>query len=164
MKNWNIWDFKTSADEWRKLTYEKVHYSRTPLIRTLVIRIANYPDLLGPSSRFVENSTELTCREITGYRIKYSTVLWLLELQVRRGRKVQTQVRTVHNNSRTSNCQCNLFSKKNLVIRIFCISGWLGVPINPDKWNSTVFVLTTLYYDVWRLEMSTSRHWSLPVV
>ena len=46
----------------------------TPLIRTLVIRIANYPDLFGPSEKFVENSTKLTCLEITGYRINYSTV------------------------------------------------------------------------------------------
>jgi len=45
-------------------------YSRTPLIRTLVIRIANYPDRLGPSGKFVKNSTKLTCLEITGYRIK----------------------------------------------------------------------------------------------
>jgi len=61
---------------------------RTPLIRTVVIRTSNYPDRLGPSGKFVENSTELTCPEITGYRIKYSTVLWLLELQIRHGRKV----------------------------------------------------------------------------
>jgi len=50
-------------------------YSRTPLIRTLVIRIANVPDRLGPSGKFVENSTKLTFLEITGYRIKCSTVL-----------------------------------------------------------------------------------------
>ena len=50
------------------------NYSRTPLIRTLVIRIANNPDRLGSSSKFVENSTKLTCLEITGYRIKYNTV------------------------------------------------------------------------------------------
>ena len=49
-------------------------YSRTPLIRKLVIRIANCPDRLGPSDKFVENSTKLTCFEITGYRIKYSSV------------------------------------------------------------------------------------------
>jgi len=58
------------------------------IIRTLVIRITNYPDRLDSSGKFVENSTELTCLEITGYRITYSTVLWLLELQIRRGRKV----------------------------------------------------------------------------
>jgi hypothetical protein len=23
-------------------------------------------------------------------------------------------------------------------MRIFCICGWLAVPINPDKWSSTV--------------------------
>ena len=36
----------------------------------------------------VEKSTKLTCLEITGYRIKYSTVLWLLGLQITRGLKV----------------------------------------------------------------------------
>jgi len=45
-------------------------YNRTPLIRKLVIRIANYPDRLGPSGKFVENPMKLTCLEITGYRIK----------------------------------------------------------------------------------------------
>jgi hypothetical protein len=60
----------------------------TPLIRTLVIRISNNPDRLGPSAKFVENSAKLNSLEITGYRIKYSRVLWLLELQIRRGLKV----------------------------------------------------------------------------
>jgi hypothetical protein len=46
------------------------------------------PDRLGPSGKFVENTTILTCLEITGYQIKYSTVLWIIELQTRRGRKV----------------------------------------------------------------------------
>jgi len=36
-------------------------------------------------------------------------------------------------------CQRSLFSKKNPIIRIFCVSGWLVVPINPDKWSSTAF-------------------------
>ena len=49
---------------------------------------AGYPDRLGPLGKSVDNSTKLTCLEITGYRIKYSTVLWLTELQIRRGRKV----------------------------------------------------------------------------
>jgi hypothetical protein len=65
-----------------------VKYSITPLIGTLVIRITCYPDRLGPSSKFVDNSTKLICLEITGDRIKCRTVLWLLELQIRRGRKV----------------------------------------------------------------------------
>ena len=63
-------------------------YSRTPLIRNQVIPKASYTDRVDPSGRFVENSTALTCLEITGYRIKYTTVLWLVELQIRRGRKV----------------------------------------------------------------------------
>jgi len=62
-----------------------------------------YPDLLGPSGEFVKNFTRLSCLEITGYRIQYSTVLWLAELQIRRGRKVQTQVHTVNSNNRTAN-------------------------------------------------------------
>jgi len=32
-------------------------YSRTSLIRTLVIRIANYLNRLGPLGKFVQNST-----------------------------------------------------------------------------------------------------------
>jgi len=53
----------------------------------LVIRMAKCPDRLGRLGKFVENSTKLTCRGITGYRIKYGTVLWLLELQTRRSKK-----------------------------------------------------------------------------
>ena len=53
----------------------------------LVIGIADNPDRLGPSFKFVENSTKLTCLEISDYRIKCSTVFWFLELQIRRGRK-----------------------------------------------------------------------------
>jgi len=52
-------------------------------------------------------------------------VLWLLELKIRRDRRVHTQVRTVNSNSRISNSQCSLF-KKNRIIWIFCISGWLS--------------------------------------
>jgi hypothetical protein len=54
----------------------------------LAIRIVNYPDNLGPSGKFVENYTKLTCLEITGYQIKDSAVLWRLELQIRLVQKV----------------------------------------------------------------------------
>ena len=33
---------------------------------------ADYPALLDPSGKFFDDSTKLTCLEITGYRIKYS--------------------------------------------------------------------------------------------
>ena len=56
-------------------------YSSTPLIRKLVIWIPNYPDRFGPSGKFIENSTKLICLEISGYRIKYSTVLWLINVK-----------------------------------------------------------------------------------
>jgi hypothetical protein len=45
-------------------------YGRTPIIRTLVIRIANYPLRFSPSGKSVEDSVKLTCLEIAGYRIK----------------------------------------------------------------------------------------------
>jgi hypothetical protein len=50
-------------------------YSKTPLFLILVIGIAIYLDRLDPSGKFVENSTKLTCLEVTSYQIKYSTVL-----------------------------------------------------------------------------------------
>ena len=58
-------------------------YSRTALIPD-----ACYPDRLGHWDKFVQNFSKLTCLEITGYLIKYSTVLWLQELEIWRGRKV----------------------------------------------------------------------------
>jgi len=74
-------------------------YNITPLIRKLVIRSSNYPDRPGPSSKFVENSTELTYLETTSHRMKCCAVLWLIELQVSQGRRVWTEVPTVNSNS-----------------------------------------------------------------
>ena len=78
--------------KWSHVNYREAgriyNYSKTPLILKLVIRTTNHADQLGPSGKFVENSTKITCLEITGYRIKYSTVSWLLELQIGRVRKV----------------------------------------------------------------------------
>jgi len=31
-------------------------------------------------------------------------------------------------------------------MRIICISGWLAVPINPDKWSSTVLSVASVVY------------------
>jgi hypothetical protein len=36
-----------------------------------------YPDQLGTPGKFVDNSTKITCLEITGYRIKYGTAFIL---------------------------------------------------------------------------------------
>ena len=33
------------------------------------------------------------------------------------------------------------FQKKNPIIWIFCITGWLAVPNNTDKWSSTMFTM-----------------------
>jgi hypothetical protein len=69
------------------LRFEVVHscvfqYSRTSLLQALAIWFASYVDWLVPLGKFVENSTKLTCLDIAGYQIKYSTVLWLLDLQL----------------------------------------------------------------------------------
>jgi len=63
-------------------------YSGIPLTRDLVNRIATYQDRHAPSGEFTENPAKLTCLEIASYPIKYRKVTWLLELQIRRGRKV----------------------------------------------------------------------------
>jgi len=55
--------------------------------------------------------------------------------------KFRSKEYTINSNSQASNCQCSLFSKKNPIFRIFCISGWLAVLINLDKWSSTVLKL-----------------------
>jgi hypothetical protein len=48
---------------------------------------ALYPDRLDPSDKCVWNSAKLICIEIAGYRIKYGTLLLVLEIQIGRGRK-----------------------------------------------------------------------------
>ena len=77
-KHLNLWSLKIKQ-------YEVQHNSTNP--------DAGYPDRLGPSGKLIDNSIKLTCFEIAGYRINYCAVLWLLELQIRRGRKVWTQVK-----------------------------------------------------------------------
>ena len=67
------------------LRYGDGHFSVTYLRQNSTYPNAGYPDRIGTSDKFVENSTKLTCPEITGYRIKYSTQLWLVKLQIRRG-------------------------------------------------------------------------------
>ena len=75
-------------------------FSRTPLIRKLIIRIINYPERFVSSGKFIENCKKNIFPEITGYQIKYNAVLRLIELQIRRGRNVWTQVRTVNSDNR----------------------------------------------------------------
>jgi hypothetical protein len=144
---------------------EADRYSRTPLIRTLVIRTANYPDRLGPSGKFVEGSTKLTSLEITGHRIKYRTVLWLLELELESG-VVKRFRRGYVLHIVTAGLQtasCTVFSKKNPIIRNFCTSGWLAVPINPDKRISALQMFErNLLPFCWFLKMKaapSARRW-----
>ena len=80
--------FLTSVMAYRPPLSSIWNYSILPVIRKPVIRTTNNPARLGPSCKSAQNCTALSCLEITSYRIKYSTVLWLIELQIRRGRKV----------------------------------------------------------------------------
>jgi len=111
-----------------------------------------YSTVLSPLELQIKYSTVLSPLEL---QIKYSTVSWLLELQIRLGRKVHT----VKSNSRNSHCQCTIFSKKNLVIRIFCLSGWLVVPIHPDNRNSPVLKFTGYHFGPTLSLLCTHSYW-----
>ena len=56
---------------------------------------AGYPEQLGSSGKFIQNSKKLTCLEITGYQIKYSTVqcygFWTLNQAWSKGSDAGTQ-------------------------------------------------------------------------
>jgi len=93
--------------------------------------LPGYPDRLGPSGKFVENSTKLSCLEIIGYRIKHVTVLRLLELQIRRNRKVYAHVRTAE--LQTANVAH--FQRKNQLsgFSAYRDGTWHTVLMNPDK-------------------------------
>jgi len=56
---------------------------------------------------------------------------------------------TVNSNNRTANCQCSLFSKKNQIIRIFCISRYFALPIIRVNWSSTV-PLVCITKETWK--------------
>ena len=120
-------------------------YSRTPLIRTLVIRIANYTDRLGPSGRFVDSSTRTTLTCLVIPAIGSSTVQCYGFLNFKSGvvaRFRRTYILWIVT-AELQNCQYSrLFSKKNPVIRIFCISGWLGARIYPERLSYIVYVFS----------------------
>jgi hypothetical protein len=93
-----------------KLYFHTYINSKTPLIRKPAIQVLNYPDRLGPAGKIFKNSTKLNFLDVTGYPSKYSTVLRLLELQIKRGRKVQTQLRAVICNTRRGSQMINLLA------------------------------------------------------
>ena len=70
--------FKNNNSGAKGLSTVELHLPGLPIFR----------NGLALGGKFVENSTKLTCLEITGYRIKCSVALWLLELQIQGGRKV----------------------------------------------------------------------------
>ena len=46
----------------------------------------------------------------------------------------------------TSDCQYSGIANNNPIIRNFCISEWIAVPINPDKWSSALFHTSQITY------------------
>ena len=105
-----------------------VEYNGAPRIQTLVIRIGLV--LRVNLSRILQN--ELVWNYRFSDQVRYSVMAYRTSNQAwSKGLNAGTY-------SRTSKCQCSLFPKKTAIIQIFCISGWLAVPINPDKWSSTV--------------------------
>ena len=61
----------------------EIHLSGSRLSGTPIIRIG-----LALRVNLSRMLKKLTCLDITSYRIKYSTVLWLMELEIMRGREV----------------------------------------------------------------------------
>jgi hypothetical protein len=113
-------------------THARTH-THTHIVLHLSGRRLFGSDRLDPSGKSVENSTKLSCLIIADYRIKYSTVLWLLVLQIRRSTKFYTKIQTWNSDSRTSGCQCSLFSKKHPIqmnqptrctnwLQVYCLS------------------------------------------
>ena len=108
-------------------------YSRTPLIRTLVIRVASYPNRLGPSGEHFRTLIVLHLLWLKFFpncQIHIRNYVLIFYLYVN---KYLVQSSRLQKFFPLQNVNIAYFQKKNPLIRILCISGWLAVPINPDK-------------------------------
>jgi len=107
-------EFRTNVFVYRTNQTHHTKYicSRTSFIRTLVIRITNFPDRFGPSVKFVYNSRNITCLEIIVYSVKYVTVLLFLELEIRQCRKVYTEVHTANRTAELRSANGVYFQRK----------------------------------------------------
>jgi hypothetical protein len=102
--------------------------------------------ILPPSCAVVMKSGNLNFLEPSGLLQACNGTAWTSN---------QVCSKRTYNYSRTSNCQCSLFSERFSIIRIFCISGWFAIKINPDKCSSTVLhfmVNVTTYTEFTSLE------------
>jgi hypothetical protein len=120
----------------------ELHFSGHRLSGSPIIRIGLA--LRVNVSRILQNNLPWNYR--LSDQVQYSVMAYRTSHQAwSKGLDADT-VHTVYSNSRTSDCQCSLFSKKNAIIQISCIPGRLAVPINRDKWSSTVLQkLTALF-------------------
>ena len=147
---WDEWEEQSMTNRYGREercweTTRKIKYSGTPLIRTLVIRIANYPERLGPSDEHFLTVTVFAyfcgLNDSPNCQIhipNYVLMLYLYVIYIYIYIYICSLKQPFVEYFSTSNCQRSLFSKKNQIIRIFCISGWLAVPINAKKGSSGV--------------------------
>jgi hypothetical protein len=129
-------NLRTNLNLWGLRLCLKLHvfmYSRNPRIWTLVIQIGLA--LRVNLSRILQNELALKVPVIRSSTVHcYGFENFKSGLQ---GLDTGT-VHTVNRKSWNSNCHCSLFSKTNPIIQIFCVSGWLAIPVNPDMWSTTV--------------------------
>ena len=119
----------------------RTKYGRTPLIRTLVIRIADYPDRLGPSGR-IFLAVKVLHLFFYGLNVSPSCQIHLRNYVIMFYLHVNKYVASsgpfteIFFPLQTANVA--YFKRKYPIIRIFCMSGWFALPVNPDKWSSAV--------------------------
>ena len=84
-----FWGRSTSI-MWCNVLPEKEAIAATAAATTVEVHLSGswLSRSVGTSDKSIVNSTKLTWLEITDYWIKYSTVLWLLGLQIKHGQKV----------------------------------------------------------------------------
>ena len=97
------------------------YYNRCPLIWMLVIRIGL---ALQINSLLIPQNYNLAWNYWLLDQVQYSVMA--SRIQIICGQKVQIQIHFANGNSRTSNCQCSLFSKKNPIIQILHV--WMAHP------------------------------------
>jgi hypothetical protein len=119
----------TSSSVSQKLNTAELHLTGCFLSETWIIRIslALRVNLLGIYKTNLPSNYRLSDQ------VQCSVVAYRTANQARS--KCLAAVHTVNSNSRTANCQCSLLSNKDPIIRGFCLSEWLAVPVNPDKWR-----------------------------
>jgi hypothetical protein len=138
ISTWIDSNWKPTQNQATELSTKISRYSRTTFTRKIVIWIANYQDRLSPSGKHFLTVIMLHLSWLK-FSLQLSHTYNKLCLNVLFVRKwICSLLQLFVEIFPSSSCQCRLLSKKTPIIRIFCISGWHAVPVNPNKWSSTV--------------------------